>query len=91
MHLKMTHLKNVCYSELPRYLTAKSNDMNDDYHFLQWNNLQSGKNVAVFQRKLLLPSPTLMKEAAGYSYTPVNFYHITLRHTPENNILQSLL
>jgi len=53
--------------------------------------VQPGKNVTVFQRKVLPPSPTLMKEAAGYYEMPVNFYQITPCHIPENSILQSLL
>jgi len=65
--------------------------MSDDYCFLQWDDVQCGKNVTVFQRKLLPPSPTLMKEAAGYFEMPVNFYEITPCYIPENSILQSLM
>jgi hypothetical protein len=36
--------------------------MMDDYCFLQWDDVQSGKNAAVLQRKLLPLSPTLMKK-----------------------------
>jgi hypothetical protein len=63
----------------------------NNYCFLQWDNVQSGKNVTVLQRKLLPLSSTLMKEAEGYFEMPVNFYQITPCHTPENSILQSLL
>jgi len=45
----------------------------------------------MLQRKLLPPSTTLMKEAAGYFEMPVNFYQITPCHIPENSTLQSLL
>jgi len=65
--------------------------MNDDYCFLHCDDVQSGKNITVFQRKLLPPSTTLMKVTAGYFEMPVNFYQITPWHIPENSILQSLL
>ena len=69
----------------------KATNMNDDYCFLQWDDVQSGKNVTLFQRKLLPPSPIFMKKAVGYFERPVNFYQITPCHIPENSILQSLL
>jgi hypothetical protein len=63
--------------------------MNDDYYFLQWDDVQSGRSVRVFQYKLLPPPPTLMKEAAGYFETPVNFCQTTPRHNTEHSILHS--
>jgi hypothetical protein len=65
--------------------------MNDDCRFLQWVDVQSGKNVTVFHGKPLPPSPTLTTEAAGHFEMPVNFYQTTPCHIPENSILQSLL
>jgi hypothetical protein len=57
----------------------------EKYCHLKYDNIASGRNTMIFQKKVLHPSPVLKMKEAHSSLTPASFYQTTVC-TPDKTV-----